>query len=83
MKQQLIINKAQRLGNQKIEDVEIKIEGVLPETSGLDELGNVFDLDARLLADTLTQTLPQGTLVRLTALLLVHEAERNYLRVRY
>ncbi len=71
------ICKAESIGDQKIEDVEISISEPVKRCETLDEHDRYFDREARNLANALWAGLPQGVRVRLTGILLRREVENK------
>ena len=70
----LVISKAGPIADQQIDDVKIVITGCPPNFADLKEQGLFYDNDAEDLAEKLINSLPGGTLDRLTAKLLMHKA---------
>lgn len=71
------ICKAESIGDQKIEDVEISISEPIKRLESLDEHDRYFDREARNLANALWAGLPQGVRVRLTGILIKREVENK------
>ena len=70
----LVISKASPIGDQHVSDAMIEIRGEVPKFKSLQEAAEFYDRDAFELANLLASSLPGGTLDRLTACLLTHQA---------
>jgi len=75
----IVVNKADPVGKQLVESVEIRIEAQLPHTKTLPEAARVYELDAIMLESALHDALPGGTYDRLLALMLNRRA--SYLAI--
>lgn len=70
----LIMMKASGIGSPVIEDVEIGISSEIPENLKMDELGQIYDNEAKRLLRMLADHLPSGTMDRLMAKMLMRNA---------
>jgi hypothetical protein len=72
----LVLHKANPIGDRHtIPDFEIRITAELPSNRlNLEQLGQAYELDAEILLDSLSESLPGGTMDRLLALMLKQNA---------
>jgi len=81
-KKQSIVCKASPIGHDDIPDAEILIVKTVPEFKDLPQAAEFYDNDAQDIFDRLTESLPGGTLARLTAKLLNHQASKCYFKIQ-
>jgi len=75
---EIVVMKAERLAKSDPPAARIEIRGKVPRTDSLEEIGRFFEKDAELIAGILIESLPQGTLDRLLAIMMRRFADKCY-----
>ena len=70
----IVVNKADPVGERAVESMEIRIEAQLPHAEALAEAARVYNCDAEMLETAVHESLPGGTYDRLLGMMLERKA---------